>query len=152
MEAKCGLDDYLKKGILFGALAGIIGGIAVLSVIMTGVWNPIYTEAEFVELFGPPKIWTTEMLIYLWIAVLAHDTFWGVIFGLFYTRTFDVIPGKGILKGLVFSMAIYLVSNVRMSELMSNLGNTAWPKWGITNGFVFFIAYGLAIGYLYKKK
>jgi hypothetical protein len=49
-------------------------------------------------------------------------------------------------------MVLFLISNIRISQIIVNMGQFAFPKMIVTSGIAYFIAYGLVIGILYKKE
>jgi hypothetical protein len=90
-------------------------------------------------------------------SIMVTNVIWGIIFGFLYERFYDLIPGKGVMKGFVYGLLIWLVSNIRSVSIMGLA--LAYPftvaPWGITylwGGFwAVVVAYGPVLGVLYKK-
>ena len=145
----------LAKGGLLGAIGGAAGGsiIAIMSADFFWLKMGYYTVDEATKVLGPPKVWTPEMLLAMVIAVIAYNTFWGVILGLIYSRTYDVIPSKGIMKGLIFSMVAYLIANIRAAQIFASFGQYTVVKVVsiLPYGLIYFIIFGIIVGYFYKK-
>ena len=82
---------------------------------------------------------------------IGFNTFFGVLFGALFAMFYDRIPSKDIKKGLVFSMIIFLITTFQAA--IYGIVYTGYPI-AIAlfyQGFLAFIAYGLVLGYLYKK-
>ena len=75
---------------------------------------------------------------------------WGIILAFIFSILYTAIPGKGIKKGLVYGLIIYLVSNIRAANLI-------WayiPDWAAICAFTGIFALipdGIVLGYLDKK-
>ena len=149
------MTGSLTKGGLVGAVGGAAGGIVIAILSYTTFWFKIgfYTVDELTRVLGPPKSLTPEVLLTVAIANVTYNTFWGVILGLIYARTYDVIPGKDIVKGLVFGMVAYLIANIRAAQIFTSFGQGTVVKvlTFIPMGFIYFLIFGLIVGYLYKK-
>jgi len=133
----------LKQGISYGAVAGLIGGIAAIIAIIIGVnlglWMPVpgILSATFL---------TTHHIFEVTIVIL-----FGALFGVIYSRCYDSIPGKSIIKGLVYSMIIYLASSIRIGVLLESYEYANKAIVVLWLGFFTWIIYGLVLGYLYRK-
>ena len=138
-----------QKALLAGAIAGFVDGI--VSFMATYFGSPV------LGLFStPPELWTSGYFAMLWIlgAQIPYNMFWGVIFGLAFAMVYDRIPKKGAMKGLIFALIFYwLLSNLRNAQIMWTYGGAGpWPAVQFWVGFWASVAYGLTLGYLYKKE
>ena len=145
----------LAKGGLLGAIGGAAGGliIAILSTNLVLLKLGFFTVDELTKVLGPPKAFTPETLLAMGIANVTYNTFWGVILGLIYSRTYDVIPSKGIMKGIIFGMVAYLIANIRAAQIFASFGQATVVKVVsiLPFGFIYFITFGIIVGYFYKK-
>ena len=130
----------MKNGIVAGAVAGIIAGIVGVTYIITmyGYWP--------IDLSNP---W--------WLMQIGINIVWGAIFGFMYQMFHDSIPGKGVVKGVVFGFLIWLVHAIYpftfvMIFWAEDPSVTTFGNSMVVGGFIVrVIAYGIAIGYLFKK-
>jgi len=81
---------------------------------------------------------------------------YGPIFAIIYSKLYDWIPSKGILKALIYSFLIYSIANVRTSLLIAGHGTPFWIATPYPTGFLFagffvFLFYGIVLGILYEK-
>ncbi|MCW4033402.1 MAG: hypothetical protein NWF08_08465 [Candidatus Bathyarchaeota archaeon] len=129
----------MKSGTSAGAIAGIAGGITSLIVGFVGF---------------SMGLWGAAPSMTNWIIVqIALNLIWGTIFGAIYAKVYNVVPGKGVMKGLIYSLIIWLVfvglypiSFFVLSLQMIPLA----VMWGIV-GFFVRLVYGPVLGALYKK-
>ena len=85
------------------------------------------------------------------LALLSLSVIWGTFFGAIYGRLFDNIPGKGVMKGLIYGLLVWIAKDVAAGSYVAlifleisisiNLILIGFPMW---------IIYGLVLGYLYK--
>jgi hypothetical protein len=131
----------LKTGIYPGAFAGIAMGISVF-VIMATIFNPeLYQRyaTDFGFLIGQLGTHVFFNMIFV------------IIFGILYVMFYEKIPGKGVLKGIVFSLVIFLITSFRLGIYYLAYGlNTNFYMWSIA-GFIYFPIFGIVLGYLYRK-
>ena len=133
-----------QKSMIAGAIAGGIGGVAVFLSVF------IFIPLGLVEAVGEFE-WSPSLYAALVFSIVTHDVFWGIVLGFLYSKVYSLVPGEGIMKGLTFAMVIYLIANIRTAHLIGSFGQMLWPKIFVWGGIVFFIAYGLVLGYLYRK-
>jgi len=133
-----------RNGILPGALAGVVGGIAAIIFMITGVilkvWEPV------------PGILSAMYLTTNHLFEIIVTCAFGAIFGILYSIYYNSTPGKGILKGLVFGLILYLISSVRIGVLLVGYGiyfNRGMVIFWI--GFFTWIVYGLVLSLLYRE-
>jgi len=128
----------MKNPIIVGAIAGVVKGITAFS-----GWYP----AGFLGLMEIPPL--PEILTFL--GTLGFDVIWGIFLAIIYSILYNSIPGKGISKGLVYGIGLYLVSNFRAANLLWSFGNTPDAIFFAYFGIFALIPYGLVLGALYKK-
>jgi len=138
----------MKSGIFAGAIAGVIMGICTViigftSVFYIGIMQPTYDI----------ETWTPTLTIWLALAQISLGLIWGSIFGAIYTFVYDIIPRKGVIKGLYFGLLIWLIKDIAAGSytaLMLMEVKTAINL--IYYGFFMWTIYGLILGYIYKKE
>ena len=138
----------MKNAILVGAIAGAVATIA--AVISAYVFG-------YLGVFEPPggtmDIWSNySMLILFGGANLSLGIFWGMIGGAAFSYLYNLIPGEDAVKGLYFSLSIWVIKDVAAGSYLGLIMmevNSAITL--IICGFFMWILYGLILGYLYKK-
>jgi len=135
----------MKNSILAGAIAGAIIGIVnfTLGIILAyiGVTEP---------LGGVWEIWDPSLYILAALALLSLSVIWGTFFGAIYARFLDNIPGKGVMKGLIFGLLIWIVKDVAAGSYVALIFMEISISINlIIIGFSMWIVYGLILGYLY---
>jgi len=138
------MKNGYQKGMIAGAIAGGIGGVAVFLSVF------IFTPLGLVEAVGEFE-WTPSLYAALVFNIVTHDIFWGIVLGFLYSKVYNLVPGEGIMKGLTYAMVIYLIANIRTAHIIGGFGQMLWPKVFVWYGLSYFIAFGLVLGYLYKK-
>jgi hypothetical protein len=142
----------LRSGILPGALAGLIGGIAASVVAIAGPALGLW------KLYG----FTIESSFDLWLSQLGAHTvinlFWGAIFGAIFAKAYSSVPGKKIIKGLYYGLIIYLITSFHLSSfsICWAVYHNAWVIAEFMVGNIIiaaaqFIVFGIVLGLLYKK-
>ena len=76
---------------------------------------------------------------------------WGVIFGMLFVIFYERIPGKRILKGVVFSLTVYFITTFRGAVYTLVYGLPVVFYYLAVGGFLMFPTFGLVLGALYKK-
>ena len=129
-----------KIGALSGLIAGIVAGI------VASISNTV------ANIIGLPNPNATGPMANIPETYILMNVIWGLIFGIFFTIVYDLIPGKNISKGFFYGMIIFLISNFRDSSYL-------WPYGALTISFIlswwfigFFqsIAYGFILASLYR--
>jgi len=136
------MNTFLKIGIISGLVAGIVAGIMgiIASVILFDFWSAIWVvpNSTTISIF---KIATVEFSL----AIV-----WGVILGVIYSKTYNLIPGRGISKGLIYGLFCYLIVPIRDAGFsivyLFYIGAISLIIWG----FLIWLPYGLTIGFLYE--
>ena len=85
------------------------------------------------------------------ISRIVLHTVWGAIFGAIYPKFYDVVPGKGIMKGLCFGLLLFLISSVRAATFLAAYTFVPLATSWVFVGFFQFASYGIVLGALYKK-
>ena len=136
----------MKNAILAGAIAGAVADIPVIASVFV-----LLNMGVFQPPVGSTEMWNS-MIMLLGVAHLALDIFWGMIGGVAYSYLYNMIPGKGVVKGLCFGVSIWVIKDVAAGSYLALtmlVVNSAIIL--IIGGFVMWIAYGLVLGYLYRK-
>jgi len=143
----------VKEGILPAAIAGLVGGMA------AAFANPLSLAIGFYNFPGAPTAPTMDFLISQAGTHILINLIWGTIFGIVFARVYNVVPGKNVLKGIIFSMTMLLLTTFQAAAYL-----LAWGLSYSSAEFIFtalwyiFIAFfnafffGLVLGYLYKKE
>ena len=137
----------MKSGLTAGAIAGIVTGIVSFAL------GPMLAQIGIIEpLGGTWEIWDPSFYVVYALAFISLALIWGTIFGLIYSRYYDSAPGKGVIKGLLFGLMIWLIKDVAAGSYVALM----WVEISISvaliiAGFFMWIVYGLVLGYLYKK-
>ena len=139
----------MKRGIVASAIAGLISGLLSATLVAIG---------RLIGLYGvltPPGnlfIFSTGWIVLTIIFCTS--------FGLLYTKIYNLLPGKGIKKGLYFGLMIWFIKDIAagayliFSGIMTPGGIIEWVTAGvnlIVIGLYMWPIYGLALGALYKK-
>jgi len=156
-------NDQLPQILLWGVIAGIIGGVLMALFVMIasatylhmGFFTPLYAIAE--PLIGPQPLLTSiaDGTFYLapgpaLLGLVSHllwSAFWGLIFGLF-ARRLHLTGGKAIISGLVYGVLVMLVMVflvlpiVGASSLQQILGGWAFVL-TVANALFYGISLGL---------
>jgi len=133
-----------KIGAVAGLIAGIMTGIATfvdglikLSIPIFGLY---YMGLETLTTSVIRRIAYTEIVL---------GIIWWAVAGLIYVRIYDLIPGKGILKGLVYSLGLYLIYGVRWASYELFYGSIPTTILFLILFYIFILS-GLAFGASYE--
>jgi len=139
------MNITLKIGVISGLIAGLIAGI-VASFIGIPIISKLGLYYDPFALPSPPILPFTE--------VLANETInnlvWGVILGIIYSRVSRVIPGKSLVKGLVYGLVGYLLYNIYWVIIFLPFQLLDVVATHIIYGLSIWIPYGIILGILYK--
>ena len=142
----------MRGGIYPGAVAGILNGAtAFLTIFLTTVYD-LYQKTYTVTI--PGYLTNIDFLISQLQTHILLNMVWGIVIGVIYTQVYHVVPGKGVLKGLVFGIVYFLIHSGKaafgfalygqmFTEMFVSLAYVGFLGDGIVNG--------LALGALYKK-
>jgi len=136
----------MKSGIRAGAIAGVVAGIVGV------VCSAIFSNLGIIEVIVSPEIWDFSLMVLFSIAFTTLALIWGLIFGGIYTIVHDSIPRKGVIKGLLFGLIIWVIKDISAGSFLYlvNLEYSSAIRL-IVIGLPMWITYGLVLGYLYKK-
>jgi len=134
----------MKSGFSAGIIAGFVGGVVAFILIIigniTGIWVPFEGALNDVVFL------TNQAVTHIGL-----NTIWGTIFGLIYSRFYDLIPGKGIWKGLYFGLLLFLIINISQASYLAAFGSFFWVIGNFYVAFPIRIIYGFVLGALYEK-
>jgi hypothetical protein len=143
----------MRSGLLPGAIAGLCGGIAagVVAAIghATGYWG-VVTAGEVVSTLD---FWMSQAGTHALLNMI-----WGTVFGTFFAKVYNLVPGKKALKGLCFGLIMVFITSIETNLIGTSrliyigLWEVALPNFlgnliSISNAIVF----GLVLGLLYRK-
>ena len=135
--------NSLKNIIIVGLIAGFILGIV----------NTIFYVSGIFELFSVFPLLLPASIQTIVITSMIIGILWGIIYSIFYSFFYDYIPGKGVKKGLIYGLIIWIVAPFHYAAVVAMYGGHLWAIPYIISAFVSTgIIYGLVLGYLYKKK
>ena len=130
----------MKRGYVAGVIAGVAAALS--GILFAALGSQI-------GLFGTPPNITPMQFTIDWLII---TTILGAIFGVIYARVYDLMPGKGIVKGLIAGSAIWLIKDIATGAYLGAERAPVSVFAIIWVGFFIWIIYGLVIGALYKKK
>jgi hypothetical protein len=153
-KSKSVIQTYsVMSGFHIGAVAGLLGGVfALLSRVLGGLIGLF--PFLYVNMKGG-QIIIEDFSLQL-LAGLSSQIFinmiWGIVMGMIYAKVYNLVPGNGVRKGLIFGMIFLLVASFRTSTYLFLWGDldTAWQF--IFIGFFNALFYGIFLGILYKKE
>jgi hypothetical protein len=134
------MDNSLKKGAIAGLVAGLIAGIVM--VFIANILPDLGLSYYFLE---KPE---AAPLVNPVIVEIANNIIWGIFLGIIFSKIYDLIPGKGVFKGLLFGLAYYAFLNVRFAFFMTSYNQELIA----ISAFLYIhpIVYGLVLGGLYR--
>jgi hypothetical protein len=131
----------LKNGIYPGAFAGIAMAISVF-IVMATIFDPQLYQKYATDIGFLTSQLGSHMLF---------NIIFGIVFGVLFVMFYEKVPGNGVLKGIIFSLIIFLNTSLRVGITYFAYGLiTLFYLWAIW-GFLYFPIYGLVLGYLYRK-
>jgi hypothetical protein len=93
-----------------GAIAGLIAGIVAGSIFIF-INIPLNFKLGLPYLWYPPPSDTPFMKFAM--TEITFNIIWGIVSGIMYSRIYDLIPGRSILKAIIFGLGLYLIVEVR---------------------------------------
>jgi hypothetical protein len=128
-----------------GAIAGILGGVA------TFIANFTITY-DFAEFYAPGHTIDFGFLIGQLSGQIMFHMIWGIFFGLIYPKVYNLVPFKGILKGLCYGLiAQFLIAEFPILVMNWGYGNFITVHMQLALGGSNAIVYGIVLGLLYRK-
>jgi hypothetical protein len=131
------------RGIILGAIAGFIGGIAAffsrIAGMVTGLL-PLTVELD------PASLLNTLAGYHIIL-----NTIWAIVLGAIFTKVYNLVPGTSLIKGVFYGLIFFLVASFRMGIYFILWGDlfNAW-SW-LYVGFFNVLYFGILIGILYRK-
>jgi hypothetical protein len=134
------MSNSLKNGAIAGLIAGIVAGIIFTLTMHLGLSAgfPYYT---FKPYSAPP-------LMQIALPAMIIESIFGIIYGIIFSKIYDLIPYKGISKGLLFGFGIYLIVWIRNALFVYAYGYVAVAITCLAVIYPFI--FGLILGILYK--
>jgi len=128
------MKSSITAGLIAGIVAAIVGYIVGYTLVSMGIYPASPTNST---------IWYMVLLV-----------IWGIVFAPIFAKAYNIIPGKGWKKGLNYGLLIWLLSTIYGALWLTLPLTTAsfvaavyYAVFGIFTR----IAYGVALGALYKK-
>jgi len=138
-----------KGGIFPGVIAGIFGGIG-----GTLSWIIAYNLRAVINILD--LVLEVNLGVPFFISHLGYmigtTALWGVLFGAIYAKVYNLVPGRGMIKGIYYALVLWLISNIHSVSFFMVYGNITQAKALTWVGFLIFIFFGIVIGALYKKE
>ena len=119
-----------------GAVAGLVAGIA------SGLIAFISDNILAVIGLSSGMVYFNELIVNL---------IWGLIFGVIFSRTYNMIPGKGILKGLCYGLLVFLFTAFRESIWIAAYASVFFAISVALAYFFASIVFGIVLGILYDE-
>jgi hypothetical protein len=131
-------SEKVKNSIVAGLIAGIVAAIVG------------YIVGSILVLMGMTT--ASPLNSTIWYMVLL--VIWGIVFAPVFAKAYNIIPGKGWKKGLNYGLLIWVLSTIYAASWLTLpltaagfIEATFYAIFGIFTR----IAYGVALGALYKK-
>jgi len=132
----------MKRAIIVGFISGLVAGMVQAVLSISGIWD-FFSVYYLIE----PVSFQHTMLHYTILFGL-----WGIVYCVLYSFFYDYIPNKGIKKGIIFALIIWIAVAVHPALIIIGYG---YPRHFIPLIFTNFLStcgvYGTLIGILYKR-
>ncbi|WP_455369829.1 hypothetical protein [[Eubacterium] cellulosolvens] len=143
----------IKSGIIPGAIAGIIGGIAISIMEILGPVLGIMPAPAGPMTFTI-SFWLSQAGAHIFVKMLIS-----IVFGALFARFYNLIPGKGVMKGFMFGLTLFLIASLQYSVWFGSMAafHSAYELaagilvTGIFVGLFGASIFGLALGLFYRK-
>lgn len=133
----------MKRAITVGLFTGFVSGILRAVLIISGIY----------ELFSVSWLFMPVGIQHIILFSIIQNSFWGIVYCLLFAFFYDYIPFKGVKKGVIFGLIIWIAVSVHPASLLIGYG---FHQFFIPMTFIAFIStcvvYGSLIGILYKKE
>lgn|GEM_PF-1470748 len=133
------------NGVKAGIIAGLIGGA---SVVITGTLGQWILNLWVIV----PGIFSGIVAISQARDYIGLNVIWGCLQGIIFARIYDLIPGKGISKGLMYGGLLFLIAVIYFQSYSFTPDYLPINAVSGFLGLVQAIVFGLVLGYLYKKE
>ena len=132
----------MKRVIVSGLIAGVASSIVLVLFAISGLYE-LFSITSYVPPIDLRTIAQVEII---------SGIVWGMIWAGFYAFFYDYVPSKGIKKGIIYALMIWIISGFREAVVAIPYGYHMWTiPYAIATFFSIVITYGLVLGYLYKK-
>jgi len=128
----------MKSGFASGAIAGFFAGTLT-----------IFGAIPYQLALGLQPATVLKDLPFTGTVHLGYNIIWAAVFGVIYTKFYDVIPGKGAKKGLVYGLIIYLMIALLPASYYLANGNFTQGNGYLLIGILYTVTYGFLQGILY---
>jgi len=125
-----------------GAVSGLIAGIVFLIV------SEIFTRIGLS--IGLWDAWWRPFAVDNTIVNIPLFVFWGIVLGVIYSKVHSLIPGKGVLKGLIYGLFLFVIVTFRMETFLIPYGAVLNAVGNLFWGIFVWVAFGLSLGFVYK--
>jgi hypothetical protein len=149
IEVKNVRSARAKNGVIPGAITGFIFGLVAISNFVVSAY--IGFVIGFMETI-PDYLTDIGFIINQYGAHTMLNMFLMACYGAFYVRFYDAIPSKALIKGAIFGLTIYVLTNLYHSAYSLAYGNLPLALWA---GFAVpdvYIAVGILIEGFYNKR
>jgi hypothetical protein len=139
----------MKNIVFASAIAGLISGLLSVIIIMIG---------RMIRLFG--VLAPLENALVFSVGWIILTVVFCIFFGLLYKGIYELIPRKGVMKGLFFGLFLWAIKDIVAGAYLIFSGTIVagglleWITAGfnlIVMGSYMWVIYGLVLGALYKK-
>jgi len=140
----------MMSGFQPGVIAGFVSAVSTF-------FTVLFIELTAIGVIEPVHLMEIELDLSFILSQLGSQTmwhmWWGIFLALIFPKVYNLVPGKGITKGLVYG----LVANYLLIEVRSVTEAIGYGLFGIVVSFlivgpIYATIYGLILGYLYKPK
>jgi hypothetical protein len=137
------LTDSWKLGAIAGLFAGIVSGIVI---IIVKVIQSLGFDLGIAELVVTPIVpFSVDASV-----EIVYSLIFGVFLGVIYCRIYDVIPGKTIVKALMFGLFLFAMLNLRFVTVYAVNWGYTWVIASIFFGFYLWVPFSIVLGISYE--
>jgi hypothetical protein len=134
----------MNNSLKIGAISGFIAGFIILGI----SWQFFVNISLSIGLY---ESWFKPFLTNSLAVFIPYGIIFGVILGIIYSRVYYLIPGKGILKGLVFGFFLYIITAFRIETYVIPYGSDILNSVGdLFDSSFAWISFGLVLGIFYQ--
>jgi hypothetical protein len=133
----------MKRVIISGFIAGVTSSIVLVLFAISGLYE-LFSITSHIPPINLETIVQVEII---------SGVVWGIIWAGFYAFFYNYIPSKGVKKGIIYALMIWIISGFREAVVAIPYGYHMWTiPYTIATFFSITITFGLLIGFLYKKE
>lgn len=140
----------MKKVLIKGAISGLIMGVGLF---ITGAITARFIYGPEMVPDGKFKPEQINAWYFIWTKLVIGVVF-GIIFTLMYSKFYSLLKIPNVLKGLIFSLIIWLVISLwdishplLYNDNFVNQDSVFWTIYTLGG----FLVYGLSIGLIYRR-